>query len=233
MKIKSILSLMLALSLLAGGCKTVKENKRTAIGLGTGVAVGGALGAILGKKAGNTAGGVVIGAAVGGVAGGAIGRYMDKQKKDIEKDLGENAKVERVGEGINVTFNSGILFPVNSEVINAATQDELRKFAETLNKYPDTYVLIDGHTDNTGSDTYNQQLSVKRAEAVSTFLKNQGVASSRLGTRGFGESQPVADNSTEAGRQANRRVGVAIWANEKLKEEAQKGTLDAKTDSKK
>ena len=230
MKFKSLLSLVLIAALLSN-CKTIKDNKRTAIGTGAGVAVGGALGLLLGKKLGNTAGGVIIGAAVGGVAGGAIGRYMDKQKKAIEKDLGPTAKVEKVGEGLNITFNSGILFDINSDKIKPATQEELRKFSETLKKYADTYLLVDGYTDNTGAEAYNQKLSEKRAEAVSQFLQAQGVQASRLGTRGFGEMHPVGDNTTETGKQANRRVEMGIFANEKLKDDAQKGVLDQKIDN--
>lgn len=225
MKTKHILVLFL-LSFYVIGCNSVRQNKRAVIGAGTGAAVGGALGGILGNRGGNTAGGILIGAAVGGVAGGAIGKYMDKQKNDLEKDLGTVAQVERVGEGIQLKFDSGLLFAVNSEKLSPEAEANLAKFSETLKKYPETYILVDGHTDNTGTHEYNQTLSVKRAESVARFLQNKNVARKRLGTRGLGETQSVADNSTESGKQQNRRVEVSIWANEKLKQDAQDGTLN-------
>jgi outer membrane protein OmpA-like peptidoglycan-associated protein len=224
MKLRNILICMLATTFIIS-CDTAKKNKRTIIGSSAGVAVGGIIGGLLGKKAGNTAGGVIIGAAVGGVAGGVIGRYMDKQKAEMEEELGKTAKVERVGEGIDVTFDSGILYEVNGDKLSVSSQDELTKFAETLKKYDQTNILIDGHTDNTGTDEYNQQLSMRRAESVSKFLQARGVVAARLGTRGFGESKPTGDNATDAGKRQNRRVEVAIWANEKLQEEAKKGEV--------
>jgi outer membrane protein OmpA-like peptidoglycan-associated protein len=223
MNIKSILSIVLMVATLAG-CHSAKQNKRTLIGAGAGAAVGGALGALLGRNSGNSTGAIIVGAAVGGVAGGAIGRYMDKQAKDLDKDL-RNAKVERVGEGIKVTFDSGILFAVNSDKLSPQAQESVRKLAETLNKYEDTNVLIDGHTDNTGKDAYNQSLSEKRAAAVSSYLQSLNVKNTRLGTRGLGETQPVAENTTETGRQQNRRVEVAVWANDKLKKAAETGDV--------
>lgn len=216
----------MGLLLAATSCKTLKDNKNAAIGAGTGVAVGGAIGGLLGKKNNNTAGGVIIGAAVGGVAGGAIGKYMDKQKRELEQKMGQKAEVERVGEGIKVTFDSGILFAVNSANLTPDMKKTLTDFVNTLKEYDDTYILIDGHTDATGSESHNQQLSDKRANSVYQYLNQQGVANSRMGTRGFGELQPVADNGTEDGRRKNRRVEVAIWANEELKKKAADGTLN-------
>lgn len=224
--LKSIASIALGVSLLFS-CNTIRTNKRTAIGAGAGVAVGGALGGILGNKAGNTAGGVIIGAAIGGVAGGAIGKYMDKQAAELDKQV-ENAKVERVGEGIKITFNSGILFAFNSDELSAESKQNIQKMADVLKKYEDTNILIDGYTDNVGSDDYNQKLSERRAKAVSKYLKSMNVPSNRLGTRGFGEAQPVATNDTDPGRQQNRRVEVAVFANEDLKKDAQSGTLSMK-----
>lgn len=223
--IKQISWILLVLFTAGTSCDTLRKNKNTAIGAGTGVAVGGAIGGILGKKNGNTAGGIIIGAAVGGVAGGAIGRYMDKQKRDIEKDLGKYATVERVGEGIKVTFDSGLLFAVNSSTLSAEMKTQLREFSATLNEYDDTNILVDGHTDSTGSDKYNMDLSEDRADAVHDYLTSLGVSRSRLGIRGFGESQPVASNETDSGRQQNRRVEISIWANEDLKKQAQDGKL--------
>jgi outer membrane protein OmpA-like peptidoglycan-associated protein len=207
------------------GCASLKKNKNAAIGAGAGIAIGGAIGALIGKKNDNTAGGVIIGAAVGGVAGGAIGKYMDKQKRELEEKLGNSAEVERVGEGIKVTFDSGLLFAFNSSELTAAMKTNLRDFAETLKTYDKTVVLIDGHTDSKGSEEYNLKLSDRRAKAVSNYLNTAGVSNSRLGTRGFGESKPVGSNETEQGRKQNRRVEVAIWADDELKKQAQEGQI--------
>jgi outer membrane protein OmpA-like peptidoglycan-associated protein len=149
---------------------------------------------------------------------------MDKQAEELKKDL-EGAKVERVGEGILVTFESGLLFKTNSAELEPTTKNNLTELASTINKYDDTNVLIEGHTDNTGDDDYNQRLSERRADAVQTYLVSQGVEASRLTTRGYGEKQPVAANDDEAGRSSNRRVEVAIYANEKMKKLAKKGEL--------
>jgi outer membrane protein OmpA-like peptidoglycan-associated protein len=195
------------------------KRKGTLIGAGTGAVIGG----IIGDKAGNTALGAILGAAVGGAAGAYIGNYMDKQAEELDQDLA-GAKVERVGEGIKITFDSGILFDVNKATLRPASEAELTKLAVILNKYPDTNILLEGHTDATGSDEYNLDLSRLRAQSVSAFLAGQGVASNRFSIMGYGESQPIADNETEIGRQANRRVEVAIFANEELKKAAEKAT---------
>lgn len=223
--IKQISWILLVIFMAGTSCETLRKNKNTAIGAGTGVAVGGAIGGLLGKKNGNTAGGIIIGAAVGGVAGGAIGRYMDKQKKELEDELGKSADVERVGEGIKVTFDSGLLFATNSSTLTAAMKTQLREFAGTLNEYDETNILIDGHTDSVGSDSYNMKLSEQRADAVNDYLVSLGVSRSRLGMRGFGETQPVSSNETDNGRQDNRRVEVSIWANEDLKKQAEEGKI--------
>lgn len=216
---------LMAIFVIGTGCSSLKKNKNAAIGAGTGIAIGGAIGGLLGKKNNNTAGGIIIGAAVGGVAGGAIGKYMDKQKRELEEKLGNSAEVERVGEGIKVTFDSGLLFAFNSSELTPAMKANLREFAATLKEYEKTVVLIDGHTDSKGTEEYNLKLSDRRARAVSNYLQMAGVNSSRLGTRGFGESNPVASNETEQGRKQNRRVEVAIWANDELKKQAQEGQI--------
>ncbi len=185
---------------------------------------GAAAGAAIGKAAGNTAAGAIIGAAVGGTAGALIGRRMDKQAAEMRKDL-KNAKIERVGEGIKITFDSGILFDVNSSSLKSAAKQNIRSLSETLKKYGDTEVMIIGHTDASGSDDYNQTLSEKRAAAVASYATSLGVATTRINTMGAGESQPVADNSTAAGKKENRRVELAIYANEKLKKAAKRGDI--------
>jgi len=197
------------------------EWNRTAKGAAIGAGAGGAAGGLIGHATGNTVAGVLIGAAVGGAAGALIGNYMDKQAAEIESDI-EGARVERVGEGIKITFDSGILFDVNKANLKDYSKAELTKLATILNKYDDTNILLAGHTDATGSDQYNLDLSRRRAQSVSDYLSIQNVNPERFTVSGYGESDPVASNDTADGRAQNRRVEVAIWANEKLKKAAQK-----------
>ncbi|MHA6246844.1 OmpA family protein [Pontibacter sp. CAU 1760] len=197
-----------------------KTTKGGIIGAGSGAVVGG----VIGKVAGNTAAGAIIGAAVGGTTGAIIGRRMDKQAEELRRDL-ENANVERVGEGIKITFDSGILFPVNSAQLQPAAKTEIAQLAETLKKYPDTNILIEGHTDNTGSREINQPLSERRAQSVADYAASMGVARTRMTTKGYAADQPVADNTTETGRRQNRRVEIAIFANEDMKKAAERGDL--------
>ena len=199
------------------------EWNRTAKGAAIGAGAGGAAGGLIGYATGNTAVGVLIGAAVGGTAGALIGNYMDKQVAEIERDI-EGAKVERVGEGIKITFNSGILFDVNKANLKDYSRTELTKLATILNKYDDTNILLAGHTDSTGSDEYNLELSRSRAHSVADYLVIQSVNSERFSVYGYGEANPVATNDTDGGRAQNRRVEIAIWANEKLKKVAQEKT---------
>ncbi|WP_162910869.1 OmpA family protein [Hymenobacter oligotrophus] len=204
--------------------KPMSKTAKGAIIGGLGGAAGGAvLGRVIGGKKG-TAAGAVIGAAVGGGAGALIGRRMDKQAEELRRDMA-GAKVERVGEGIKITFDSGILFAKNSSTLTSTAQNNIQTLAETLKKYGDTNVLIEGHTDNTGSNAINDPLSVRRAQAVANYAMNQGVESSRFEVKGYGSKQPIADNTTEEGRRQNRRVEVAIYANEKLKKAAEKGQI--------
>jgi outer membrane protein OmpA-like peptidoglycan-associated protein len=193
---------------------------RTMKGTGIGAAAGGVVGGIIGKQSGNTAVGAIIGAAVGGAAGAYIGNYMDKQAEEMQADL-EGAKIERVGEGIKITFDSGILYDVNKATLRPVAKTNLDKMAAILNKYPDTNILIEGHTDGTGSDEHNLELSRNRASSVSNYLAGLGVDPSRFTAMGYGESQPIATNDTNEGRQQNRRVELAIMANDKLKKAAE------------
>ena len=207
---------------LLSGCGANNAVKGTAIGVGA----GGAAGAGIGKIAGNTALGAVIGAAVGGAAGALIGQKMDKQKEELESSLPE-VTIESVndGEALKVTFDSGILFATNSSTVSEAAKSALRNFSTNLKENPDTYLKIVGHTDNTGSVDYNQTLSEKRAKSVYDYLMQNGVSNDRLSFEGKGIHEPVADNSTVAGRALNRRVEILIMANEKMIQEAQQGTL--------
>ena len=199
-------------------CKSMSSTaKGGAIGGGTGAVIGG----LIGKKSGNTATGAILGAAIGGAGGAVIGKVMDKQKKKIEEDLGEDAEIERVGEGIRVRFDSGILFKVGSADLSQTAKDDLRKLASSLAEYPDTDVLVEGHTDSSGSEELNQRLSERRASAVANYINSMNIDRNRLVTRGHGELQPIADNATKEGKMQNRRVEIAITANEKMKKDAE------------
>ena len=176
-----------------------------------GAAGGAAAGAAIGHAAGSTAKGVIIGAVVGGAAGAIIGVRMDRQAKELEQTV-EGATVERVGEGIQVTFDSGLLFDFDSDVVRSEAKTNLRALGVSLSQYPDSDLLIVGHTDEVGSNAYNQTLSLERADAVASYLRSQGVSGARLATSGLGEMEPIASNATEVGRQTNRRVEVAIFA---------------------
>jgi len=206
----------------AFGCKSTSNTTEGAVIGGT---IGGIAGGAIGNKKDNTVVGALIGAAVGGTAGALIGNYMDKQAEEIEEDL-EGAQVERVGEGILITFDSGLMFDFDSYALRASTKENLRELSDVLKKYEDTNILIEGHTDSKGSDSYNQKLSKQRADAVANYLSEMNVNYRRITEKGYGEEQPVATNDTEAGRQQNRRVEVAIYANEELKEAAKDGNID-------
>jgi len=219
---KRIIVGLLILSFLAVSMGCAEWN-RTAKGAVIGAGAGGAAGGLIGHAAGNTVAGVLIGATVGGATGALIGNYMDKQAAEIERDI-EGARVERVGEGIKITFSSGILFDVNKANLKDSSRAELIKLAQILNKYDDTNILLAGHTDSTGSDEYNLGLSRQRAQSVAGFLSIHNVNSTRFTVYGYGKSDPVASNDTVDGRAQNRRVEVAIWANEKLKKVAQEKT---------
>jgi outer membrane protein OmpA-like peptidoglycan-associated protein len=217
MKKLVVVMVVMAFLVFIVGCSASRTQKGGAIG----AAAGGVAGAVIGKQAGNTILGAIIGAAVGGAAGAYIGHYMDKQAAEIEQDL-QGASVERVGEGIKITFNSGLLFDVNKATLRDASKAELTKLAQILNKYPDTNILVEGHTDNTGSEEYNLELSRQRAQSVENYLASLNVDPTRFTIMGYGESQPVATNDTAEGRQQNRRVDLAIMANDKLKKQAEK-----------
>ena len=195
------------------------KQKGTVIGASGGAVIGGVVGNNVGE--GNTALGAIIGGVVGGAAGAYIGNRMDKQAQEIEQEI-PGAEVERVGEGINVTFDetSGVYFATEQYNIEGESREALMKLANIFKEYPDTNILVEGHTDSSGSDAYNLTLSKNRAQAVTNFLTSQGISASRIDTKWYGESQPKYDNSTVEGRSKNRRVELAIVANEELKEEA-------------
>ncbi len=208
---------VLALAALGvSGC----ANKTTQ-GAAIGAAGGAAAGAIIGKAAGSTAKGAIIGAVVGGTAGAIIGNRMDQQAAELSKEI-PGAEVERVGEGILVTFDSGILFDYDSATVKPAARDNLRNLAQSLEKYPGTNVMLVGHTDADGSDAYNQGLSERRASSAAAFLATQGVPRARIDATGRGEAEPVASNDTAQGKAQNRRVEIAIFASEAYRAEVAK-----------
>lgn len=219
---KSIAALALSAALVLTGCGLSNTAKGTGIGAGAGALIGAGVGRVLG----NTAIGAAIGGVVGGTAGALIGKKMDKQKKELEEQV-KNAKIESVNDGqaIRVTFDSGILFATNSSTLTTTSQTSLRDFAANLKVNDQTDLLIIGHTDNTGSDRINDPLSLNRASSVRSFLAGQGVSSDRMRVEGKGSREPVADNSTAAGRKENRRVEVYILPNKAMVEAAQNGTL--------
>lgn len=221
---KHFLTVILSLSLLFMTTNSCKNWSKTAKGGAIGAGAGALAGAVIGKATGNTVKGAIIGAAVGGAAGAAIGNYMDRQAEEMRKDL-EGAKVERVGEGIKITFDSGIMFDVNSYTLREEAREEIAELAEILKKYEDTNILFAGHTDNTGTNQYNQELSENRAKSVAEYTAFLDVDPTRMTIIGYGEENPIATNETAEGRQKNRRVEIAIYANEKLKRAARNGEI--------
>ena len=212
-------SLILALfGIILSGCSTMNRSQKGAV---IGSAGGAAIGSVIGRTLGNTAMGAIIGATVGGVTGAVIGRKMDQQAEEMKRVLGD-AEVRREGEGIVVEFKERVLFAFNKADLASQAQANLDKLNNVLKRYPDTNIEIIGHTDSKGTDAYNRSLSQRRAVSVSNYLKSNGISSSRLKTRGMGESDPVASNETEEGRASNRRVEFVITANQKMVEDAKR-----------
>jgi outer membrane protein OmpA-like peptidoglycan-associated protein len=204
-----------ALILPLGACSQMTRAERGAV---IGAGAGAAAGAVVGRQVGSTARGAIIGAAVGGAAGAIIGQRMDRQAAELAGDL-EGATVQRIGEGIVVTFDSGLLFAFDSDRIEGAARQNLTNLAQSLDRNPNTEVLIVGHTDNVGSAQYNEGLSQRRAASARAFLMSQGVAGQRIRTEGRGLYEPVATNESAEGRQLNRRVEVAIFADQATREQ--------------
>lgn len=215
---KNFCIIIAAAAILLNGCSTMnKQQKGTVIGAGTGAAVG----AIVTK---GSIWGVLVGAAIGGTAGNLIGKKMDAQAKELTQAV-PTAQVARVGEGINMTFESGLMFKINSSEISDSYKKDLNSAAEVFVKYPETNITIEGHTDDTGSDEVNLALSEKRAKAVAAYLVSKGVAESRLTTKWYGETQPKYPNDSEANRQKNRRVELGIVAGSEMQQKAKDGKL--------
>jgi outer membrane protein OmpA-like peptidoglycan-associated protein len=201
------------------GCGSLSQTERGAV---IGAAGGAAVGAVVGRQIGSTARGAVIGAAVGGAAGAVIGRQMDQQAEELAATI-PGATVQRVGEGIVVTFESGLLFPFDSDQLLPAGRENLNNLAQSLQQFPDTEVLIIGHTDSVGSAQYNQGLSERRASSAANILSSYGIQRARVRTMGRGLTEPIADNDTEWGRQQNRRVEVVIYASEEYRDRLLRG----------
>lgn len=205
-----------------GGCANWTATQKGAVVGGTaGAVVGGAIG----KRSGSTAAGVLVGAAVGGTAGAMIGREMDRKAERLAREL-EGAQVARVGEGIVVTFESGLTFDFDSAVLRPNARRDLERFARTLREDPRTDILVLGHTCTVGRAEYNQGLSERRAASAASYLMSQGVPASRMRTRGMGQWDPVASNDTEYGREQNRRVEIVIVAGDAWRQQAQRAAAE-------
>jgi outer membrane protein OmpA-like peptidoglycan-associated protein len=216
---KSVAVLLVVLLILGSvSCATMSNTQK---GTAIGATAGGVVGGLIGKKAGNTAVGAIMGAVIGGAAGAYIGHYMDNQANEMKRDI-SGAKIERVGEGIKITFDSGLLFDTGKATLKAASMENLQKLAKILIKYKDTDILLEGHTDSDGSEEYNLNLSRSRAQSVANYLTNLNVNPTRFTIMGYGEQQPIATNETAEGKALNRRVEVAIFANDQLKKVAEK-----------
>ncbi len=215
---KRMIVLATLVALMAAGCAQpmTRTQKGTAIGAGTGAAVGAGLGQLIGRDTESTLIGAGVGAALGAAAGGFFANYMERQEMAMNQALAgvEAASVRRDAEVLAVTFKSDVLFDINSHTIKPGGYDELQRVARVLNEFPQTTILIAGHTDSTGSEAYNQTLSERRAESVKSSLMGYGVSAMRLTTVGYGESRPIASNATESGRQMNRRVTMTITPNQ-------------------
>ncbi|MBK7478280.1 MAG: OmpA family protein [Bacteroidales bacterium] len=216
--LKNLTIIILSAALILQGCASMNKTQKGAV---VGTATGTAMGAVIGRASGNTALGAIIVAAVGGAAGAIIGNQMDKQAEEI-KDKVPEAKVERVGEGIVVELSSQILFGFDQADLSTQAKSNLDQLVNILNEYPDTDIELQGHTDSSGSEAYNQTLSERRAGAVSSYLASKGINNTRLNIKGFGETMPKYDNDSEEGRAQNRRVEFLITANEKMVEQAKK-----------
>lgn len=229
---KSIALFGASIILITSSCESVKQSSNKSKGIAVGAASGAVIGGVIGNNVGNknnTALGAILGAAIGGVAGGLIGNNMDKQAEKIKAEV-PGANVERVGEGINVTFDEnnpdgskgGVFFKSNDYTISGNSQLALKKLQKVFNEYPDTNILVEGHTDNVGSESANLLLSKRRANAAVSYLQSEGISADRLITKWYGESQPKVENNSNENKATNRRVQFVITANEKMKEQAKK-----------
>ena len=217
-KVRQIAMVLVLAGLFAAGCKSMNRTQKGAV---IGAAGGGVVGGVVGRAMGNTAMGAIIGATVGGVTGAVIGRKMDKQAEEMEKVLGD-AEVRRVGEGIVIEFKDKVLFGFDQSDLNTTSRSSLDKLINVLKQYPDTNIGIIGHTDDVGTDSYNQTLSERRAASVAAYLRNNGIPASRITTQGKGETDPKVANDSDSNRAENRRVEFVITANQKMIDDAKR-----------
>lgn len=204
---------VLAVVALIGCAQPQTKTEQGALyGTGIGAAVGAGLGQAIGGDTKATLLGAGIGAALGGLTGGAVGRYMDNQEAALRQEFAasEAANVQRNANLLAVTFRGDVMFDFDSAALKPGAMQEINRVATVLLEYPQTNIQIEGHTDSTGAADYNQNLSERRALSVQNELINQGISPNRMTTVGFGETQPIADNSSETGRQLNRRVVIVI-----------------------
>lgn len=214
---KKILVVVLAAAVAAVGCAApqTKTGKGAMYGTAGGAAAGALAGQLIGKDTKGTLIGAALGAAIGGLAGAGVGNYMDKQEADFRQALGgsEAAQVTREGDLLAITLKGDVTFDTNSTVVRPGLYNEIDRIAQVMVQYPETQIVVQGHTDSSGSDEYNQRLSERRAETVKNLILQRGVDSSRITSMGYGESMPVASNNTPEGRQMNRRVEIRIKPN--------------------
>ena len=214
---KKVLAITMLSALALVSCTTAadgtKKISKTGIGAGIGAAAGAAIGQVIGKDTKGT----LIGTAGGAAVGAAIGNIFDRQEKELKDKLqGTGVDVKRTGEGeIKLTAPENITFDTNSYVVKPQFRKTLDSVATVLKTYPDSTIIVSGHTDTTGTDAINNPLSLNRASSVASYLESQGISTSRITSRGYGSKQPVASNATLAGRAQNRRVEIAIIANQK------------------
>lgn len=213
---KKVLAIILLSLLTVVSCTTATDGTRKVSKTGIGAGIGAAAGAVIGQVIGKDTKGTLIGTAGGAAVGATIGNIFDRQEKELRNKLkGTGVDVKRTGEGeIKLTAPENITFDINSYVIKPQFRNTLDSVATVLKTYPDSTIVVSGHTDTTGNDAINNPLSVNRASSVESYLESQGISSSRITSRGFGSKQPIASNSTEAGRAQNRRVEIAIIANQ-------------------
>ncbi|AMD94524.1 OmpA family protein [Leptotrichia sp. oral taxon 847] len=214
---KKILAIIMLLVLSAVSCTTAADGTRKISKTGIGTGIGAAAGAVIGQAIGKDTKGTLIGTAGGAAVGAVIGNIFDRQEKELKEKLsGTGVKVVRTGEGeIKLVAPENITFDTNSYIVKSQFKGTVRSIADTLKAYPDSKIIVSGHTDNTGNDAINDPLSVNRANAVANLLQEDGVSNSRITSTGYGSRNPVATNTTAAGRQQNRRVEINIVANQK------------------
>lgn len=207
-KIKMVGLITVVAALFASSCAS--DQKNTAKGAGIGAVAGGLAGAIIGHQSGNREQGALLGAALGGGLGAVVGNRMDKQAKELEKI----AETKRTEQGLVAKLKSDILFDSGKAELKAGAISNIAQMGQIMKKYPENVLTIKGHTDSTGSNTINNSLSQKRAEAVKAQLIANGIPVNTISTQGLGSSQPVADNKSNEGRQQNRRVEIEVTVDE-------------------